>query len=127
MSEATQADYYRQALTLAYCQPNVVGLLVFHVSDEANGNAWQSGLFYADDTPKASLKVVRAATEAAAKGTLSSCSSAKGPTFLDSVTLPRRERSRPTTRRGAATSRARSGARTLPASRSSRPASRSTR
>src|SRR5436190_13754013 len=88
VSEATQADYYRQALTLAYCQPNVVGLLVFHISDEANGNAWQSGLFYADDTPKASLKLVRAATDAAAKGTLANCSGATGPTFLDSVSLP---------------------------------------
>jgi hypothetical protein len=90
VSEATQADYYRQALTLAYCQPNVVGLLVFHVSDESNGNAWQSGLFYADDTPKSSVKLMRAATEAAAEGTLSSCSSAKAPTFLDSVTLPQK-------------------------------------
>ena len=73
VSEATQAAYYRQAFQMAYCQPNVVGMLIFHVSDEFNGKAWQSGVFYADDTPKSSLAVVRATAEAAANGTLASC------------------------------------------------------
>ena len=50
VSEALQATYYRQAITMAYCQPNVVGLLFFHVTDEFNANTWQSGLYYADDT-----------------------------------------------------------------------------
>jgi hypothetical protein len=90
VSEATQGDFYRQALTMAYCQPNVVGMLIFHISDESNGNAWQSGLFYADDTPKASLKAVRAAAEAANSGMLSSCAGATAPTFLDAVTLPQK-------------------------------------
>ncbi len=73
VSEATQAAYYKQALQMSYCQPNVVGMLIFHVSDESNGNAWQSGLFYADDTPKSSLAAVRATAEAAANGTLANC------------------------------------------------------
>ena len=34
VDEATQAQYYRQALQLAFCQPNVIGLLLFHVVDE---------------------------------------------------------------------------------------------
>jgi hypothetical protein len=88
VSETTQADYYRQALTMAYCQPNVVGMLLFHVSDESNANAWQSGLFYADDTPKASMKSVRATVESAENGTLSRCAGATSPTFLQTVTLP---------------------------------------
>ena len=50
---------------MAYCQRNVVGLLMFHVSDEADLVAWRSGMFYADDTPKASLRAVQAAATAA--------------------------------------------------------------
>ena len=78
VSESMQATYYREALQLAACQPSVVGLLFFHVSDENDLRAWQSGLFYADDTPKASLEPVREAAEAAERGTLTSiCSFAK--------------------------------------------------
>jgi hypothetical protein len=73
VSEATQGAYYRQAFQMAYCQPNVVGMLIFHVSDESDAKAWQSGVFYADDTPKSSLVAVRATAEAAANGTLASC------------------------------------------------------
>ena len=53
--EARQAAYYRQALELAACQRTVVGLLFFHLSDEDDLGAWQSGLHYTDDTPKSSL------------------------------------------------------------------------
>ncbi len=70
VSEAVQAAYYREALELAACQPTVVGLLLFHVSDESDLRAWQSGLFYSDDTPKSSLWPVRAAAEAARTNTL---------------------------------------------------------
>jgi hypothetical protein len=88
VSETKQADYYRQAITLAYCQPNVVGMMIFHVSDESDGNAWQSGLYYADDTPKSSLKAVRATVEAADAGTLSKCPGATSTSFLQTTTLP---------------------------------------
>jgi hypothetical protein len=92
VSEATQATYYRQALTMAYCQPNVEGLLIFHVSDESNLAAWQSGLFYANDKPKSSLPAVRAAFEAARDGTLSSCAAAHASDFLDKVTIPPKDK-----------------------------------
>jgi hypothetical protein len=68
--EATQARYYQEALRLAACERNVVGLLFFHVSDEADLGRWQSGIYYADDTPKSSLAAVQAAAEAARAGTL---------------------------------------------------------
>jgi hypothetical protein len=68
--EETQGRYYRQALQLAACQPNVVGLLFFHVSDEADLDRWQSGVYYADDTPKSDLPAVKAAALAARGGTL---------------------------------------------------------
>jgi hypothetical protein len=50
-----QAEYYRSALRLAYCQPTVRGLFVFHTFDEADFAGWQSGLYFADGTPKPSL------------------------------------------------------------------------
>jgi hypothetical protein len=70
VDEATQARYYTIALQLAACQRNVVGLLFFHVSDEADLGRWQSGMYYADDTPKSSLAPVRTAANAARAGTL---------------------------------------------------------
>ncbi len=73
VSESTQALYYKQAMELASCQPTVEALFLFHVSDELDLAAWQSGLYYADDTPKSSLAPVRDAAEAAAAGTLVSC------------------------------------------------------
>jgi hypothetical protein len=63
--ESKQGAYYAKAIQMAYCQKNVMGLLMFHVSDESNLVAWQSGVFYADDTPKASLKRVHDAAMAA--------------------------------------------------------------
>jgi hypothetical protein len=70
VDETTQGRYYRQALQLAACQRNVVGLLFFHVSDEADLDRWQSGVYYADDSPKSDLPVVKAASLAARAGTL---------------------------------------------------------
>ncbi|HET9323889.1 MAG TPA: hypothetical protein VFO03_08425, partial [Gaiellaceae bacterium] len=52
--EPTQADYYRRAFELACSQDNVEGMYVFHVWDEADLAGWQSGLYYADRTPKSS-------------------------------------------------------------------------
>jgi hypothetical protein len=61
VSEGVQAAYYRQALQMAACQPNVRGFLIFHVTDETDYNRWQSGVYYADGTPKASRAFVRQA------------------------------------------------------------------
>ena len=49
-----QADYYRQAVEIACSQPTVEGLYIFHVWDEPDLLGWQSGLYYADQTPKSS-------------------------------------------------------------------------
>jgi hypothetical protein len=76
--EKTQAAYYRIALQLAACQKNVIGLLLFHVSDEADLAAWQSGLYYADDTPKTSLAAVRKAANDARAGKLGDCGNQPG-------------------------------------------------
>ncbi len=71
--EATQAAYYRQAVQLAFCQPNVRGLLLFHAFDERDLTGWQSGFYYADDTPKSSLAPVRLAFEESRRGVVAHC------------------------------------------------------
>jgi hypothetical protein len=73
VSAATQAAYYREALALAYCQPTVKGLFVFHTFDEPAMDGWQSGLYYADRTPKPSLRGFRRAVTALRDGRLTSC------------------------------------------------------
>jgi hypothetical protein len=68
VDEKTQAEYYRQAIELASCQDNVVGILIFHLLDEPDLNRWQSGVYYADGKPKSSLEEVRDAAEEARDG-----------------------------------------------------------
>ncbi|MDX6473251.1 MAG: polysaccharide biosynthesis protein PslG, partial [Gaiellaceae bacterium] len=80
VDEATQAAYYTEAFKLAMCQPNVIGILIFHVTDESALAAWQSGPFYADDTAKSSLNAIRDAASAARAGTLTSCPDQTVPT-----------------------------------------------
>jgi hypothetical protein len=64
VDEATQADFYRRAIELARCQEGVAGILLFHSHDEPFLTGFQSGVYYVDGTPKASLEPVR---EAAAR------------------------------------------------------------
>jgi len=73
VTAATQALYYEQAIQLAFCQPNVRGLFLFHAFDEPALAGWQSGVYYADDTPKASLKPVRAAMDESRRGVVAQC------------------------------------------------------
>jgi len=53
--------------------------MLFHVEDEAGLPGWQSGLFFADGTPKSSLDAVRAAAAAARAGTLTACPDTTAP------------------------------------------------
>jgi hypothetical protein len=69
-----QVDYYRQALALAYCQPTVRGIFVFHTFDESNYAGWQSGLFFADGSQKPSLPGFRRAVADLRAGKLTTCS-----------------------------------------------------
>jgi hypothetical protein len=63
VDEETQAEYYRQAIELASCQETVIGILIFHLLDEPDLNRWQSGMYYADGTPKSSLPAIREAAQ----------------------------------------------------------------
>ena len=73
VDEATQATYYRQAIQLAFCQPNVRGIFLFHAFDETSLPGWQSGLYYADGTPKTSLAPVRTAMQESHRGVVAAC------------------------------------------------------
>jgi hypothetical protein len=73
VSFETQASYYRRALGLAYCQPTVRGLFVFHTFDEPSLGGWQSGLYFADRTPKPSLPAFKRTVADLRSGQLTSC------------------------------------------------------
>jgi hypothetical protein len=60
--------------------------MFFHVQDESDLSRWQSGLYYADGTPKTSLASVRASAEAAETGTLTSCETSP-PKLAPAATL----------------------------------------
>ncbi len=62
VDEETQAAYYRRAIELTACQPTVRMLLFFHVLDEQRLEGLQSGLYYADGAPKASVQAVEHAS-----------------------------------------------------------------
>jgi hypothetical protein len=59
----TQAREYVTAASLAACQPTVELLLLFHLQDEPDLAGWQSGVRYADGTPKPSEPAVALAAE----------------------------------------------------------------
>ena len=62
---------YTVAIHLAACQPLVRMLLFFHVTDETDLRALQTGVYWADDRPKPDLESVATTAEAARKGKLS--------------------------------------------------------
>jgi hypothetical protein len=72
-TEETQAAYYEQALGLAFCQPNVAGILLFHSIDERALATWQSGVYYVDGTAKSSLPRVTEALDRTAGGSIARC------------------------------------------------------
>jgi hypothetical protein len=71
--EETQASYYEQALSLAFCQPNVAGMLLFLSRDERARAAWQSGVYYVDGSSKTSLPRVTEALDRTTGGSITRC------------------------------------------------------
>src|SRR5215212_7370790 len=63
-----QGAQLADAVRLAACQPYVQAYFNFLLRDEADLALWQSGVFWADWTPKPSLDAFRAATGEAAAG-----------------------------------------------------------
>jgi hypothetical protein len=63
-----QATQLRNALELAYCQPTVGAIFNFLLVDEPDLAMWQSGLFWADGTPKGSATAFGQRARAVAHG-----------------------------------------------------------
>jgi hypothetical protein len=70
VAPSIQTRYYTQAIELAACQPLVEMLLFFHVTDEPQLERFQTGVYYADGTPKPGLGEVARTADAAAAGTV---------------------------------------------------------
>jgi hypothetical protein len=64
LTPAEQGQQLVSALRLAYCQRYVGAFFNFLAVDDADLAGWQSGLFYADGTPKASYEPFRTAVAA---------------------------------------------------------------
>ena len=88
VDETTQAAYYRRALELVFCQPTVSGLLLGHGQDDPALAAGQSGLMYADGTPKTSLAPVRQALAATRGGSVARCPGLALPVNLRVLRFP---------------------------------------
>jgi hypothetical protein len=73
VAEPLQAAYYRQALQIAFCQPTVRAMFLFHLHDEKRLQRWQSGLYYADRTPKTIVGPVRRAMRDVRGGVAARC------------------------------------------------------
>ena len=61
------------AIRIVACQPRVRLFLFFHVSDESRLEGLQTGVYYADDTPKSSLAAVSLAIAQSLRGVITSC------------------------------------------------------
>jgi len=73
VDERQQAAAYDLGLRLAFCQPTVEGILLFHSQDETALPSWQSGVYYADGTPKSSFWPVRDSLERTRGGSITRC------------------------------------------------------
>ncbi len=77
-----QASQLKDAVELAFCQPAIGAFFNFQFSDEVSLAGWQSGLLWADSTPKPSYELVKTLFASIAEATID-CSrfpvSATGP------------------------------------------------
>jgi hypothetical protein len=60
LSPSAQAAQLQTAITLAYCQPDVTAFFNFMLVDDRSLTGWQSGLYWADLTPKPAAQAVAA-------------------------------------------------------------------
>jgi hypothetical protein len=77
--EATQAEYYDEALQMAACQPTVRAMFLFHVTDETDRDRWQSGVYYPNGKPKTTRAIVKQTIEQVHDGAVD-CTAQNVPT-----------------------------------------------
>jgi hypothetical protein len=65
-----QSIQLADAIAIAYCQPNVGAYFNFHLVDERDLAGWQSGVYWADGTPKAAYQALHRVTAQANAGTI---------------------------------------------------------
>ena len=70
LSGLDQGEQLRTAIALAYCQPNVGAFFNFQLIDDHHLGGWQSGLLWADGTPKPSYSDLRDASAAVQAGSV---------------------------------------------------------
>lgn len=73
VSPPVQGQRYKEALSLAFCQPTVKGMFLYHAFDEVGRAQWQSGLYFVDHTAKPSLPIVRQAFSEIERGVIARC------------------------------------------------------
>jgi hypothetical protein len=88
VDEYKQAAAYDLGLRLAFCQPTVAGVLLFHSHDETALLSWQSGVYYADGTPKASFSAVQSSLDRARGGSIARCDGLALDVGLTNVRFP---------------------------------------
>jgi hypothetical protein len=88
IDENRQAAAYDLGLRLAFCQPTVAGVLLFHSEDEKALLSWQSGVYYADGTPKSSFWAVRDALDRTRGGSIARCEGLALDVGLTNVRFP---------------------------------------
>jgi hypothetical protein len=81
-------------MQMAACQPTVRTFLVFRLIDEAIRGGWQSGVYYANGSPKASLPGVEAAARRLAEQRPTGCATLLAPRPMVSFFPVRRPTSR---------------------------------
>jgi hypothetical protein len=94
VNESVQARFYAKAMQMAACQPTVRTFLVFRLIDEPARGGWQSGVYYANGSPKASLPGVEAAARRLAEQRPTGCASVLAPKPLVSFFPVRRPTAR---------------------------------
>jgi hypothetical protein len=64
IDDATQGSFYAQLIAQTACDPDIALLNIFHLVDERALVGWQSGLQFADGSPRGSYTAVKAALAA---------------------------------------------------------------
>jgi hypothetical protein len=90
VDETVQAGHYAQGLAMTFCQPTVEAFFLFHAQDETALPGWQSGILYADGTPKASYTGVRDALTRARGGSIARCPELELPVQATALRFPTR-------------------------------------
>jgi hypothetical protein len=68
VSETTQAEYYKSAIEMSFCQ-KAGAFVLFNFIDDPRGH-WTSGIFYPDGSPKSSYAIVKQTLENAKSGNI---------------------------------------------------------